>query len=104
MLAILLIGCGSDDSSTTTIVPSPTPALNGNSYGYGNSDINRTTNSSVNNNLKIGYFLDATVSGAKYSTTSGLKGFTDKYGRFQYQDNDSVTVSIGNLILLNGIS
>jgi len=89
LVALLLIGCGSDDSTITS--PNPTPALDRNGNGYSNGDINSS--------LKVGYFLDATVSGAKYSTNSELEGVTDKYGRFQYKDGDSVRFSIGNLIL-----
>ncbi len=83
LTTLLLIGCGSDSTTTTTTID--------------NNDLN---NSNTTTNLnKIGYFIDAEVEGLEYSTTTGLDGITDKYGRFQYTDGDIVTFSMGNLVL-----
>ena len=46
-----------------------------------------------------GYFIDAEVSGVDYETTSGKKGTTDKFGRFNYKSGDKVKLKIGNLTL-----
>ena len=46
-----------------------------------------------------GYLIDSEVIGVSYSTSSGLTGTTDIYGRFQYQNGDDVTFSLGNLVL-----
>jgi len=46
-----------------------------------------------------GYFIDSQVIGVEYNTTSGLSGLTDGAGRFSYNDGDTVTFSLGKLIL-----
>ena len=49
-------------------------------------------------NINTGVFLDSAVSGVMFETESGT-GFTDKQGRFQYRDGESVVFSIGGLML-----
>ncbi len=46
-----------------------------------------------------GIFTDAPVAGLTYKTSSGAAGTTDAQGRFNYAAGDSVTFSIGGLIL-----
>ena len=47
-----------------------------------------------------GVLVDAPVSGVSWETTvSGLSGSTDAQGTFQYQSYDSVTFSIGGIVL-----
>jgi len=65
----ILVGCGGGSSSTTT------------------------------NEKQVGTFIDSAVAGAKYTTSSGLSGTTDKYGHFEYHNGDTVEFRIGNLIL-----
>jgi len=43
--------------------------------------------------------IDGVVEGMNFTTSSGLSGSTDMQGRFQYSLNDSVTFSIGNVVL-----
>ena len=43
--------------------------------------------------------IDGVVAGMNFTTSSGLSGSTDMQGRFQYSLNDSVTFSIGNVVL-----
>jgi hypothetical protein len=49
--------------------------------------------------LETGYFIDAPVEGLSYETASGVKGVTDKYGRFQYKKGEKVRFAIGKLAL-----
>ncbi len=63
----LLVGCGSDSTSTDTT------------------------------NLSTGYFIDAPVEGLMYETASGIQGVTDQYGKFQYQNGESVRFMVGKL-------
>ena len=58
-----------------------------------------TSDNNNNTNLETGYFIDAPVEGLAYTTTSGEKGVTDKYGRFQYKHGDKVKFTIGKLDL-----
>ena len=72
--SLLLAGCGSSSSSST-------------------NDSNDVTEE------KVGYFIDAAVAGAEYTTTSELNGTTDSFGRFNYKDGDKVKLYIGKLLL-----
>lgn len=49
--------------------------------------------------LTAGVFVDAPVAGLSYTTSSGLSGVTDPTGRYEYRVGDTVTFSIGNLVL-----
>jgi hypothetical protein len=56
--------------------------------------------SSANNtNANTGYFIDSEVIGVSYTTSSDLNGTTDDQGRFQYHTGDTVTFSLGQLVL-----
>ena len=46
----------------------------------------------------VATFIDAAVSGLEYSSTSH-SGFTDALGNFEYQAGETVTFSIGNVVL-----
>jgi len=71
--SMLVLGCGSDSDSSTS-----------------------TTSTT---DAEVGYFIDSAVGGLDYNCTSGLSGVTDIYGRFQYQEGDKVTFSVGKLEL-----
>jgi len=43
--------------------------------------------------------IDGAVEGVEYSTTSGLHGFTDDTGGFDFKDGDDVTFTIGGVTL-----
>jgi hypothetical protein len=49
--------------------------------------------------LTAGVFVDAPVAGLSYTTSSGLSGLTDATGRYEYRVGDTVTFSIGDLVL-----
>ena len=68
---ILLVGCGDDTTNDTAV----------------DGDVN------------TGYFIDAAVIGAKYNTSSGLSGTTGANGTFKYKEGDSVSFSLGKLML-----
>ena len=55
--------------------------------------------SSSSSDTNTGYFIDSAVEGTHYTTTSGLEGDTDEYGRFQYRIGDEVEISLGKIIL-----
>lgn len=46
-----------------------------------------------------GYFIDSAVEGVSYTTSSGLSGVTDKNGKFNYHQSDSVKFSLGKMVL-----
>jgi hypothetical protein len=46
-----------------------------------------------------GVFKDSNVSGLDYATSSGQTGITDQYGQYVYMTGDTVTFSIGGVIL-----
>ncbi len=47
-----------------------------------------------------GYFIDSAVEGLNYSASpSGLVGVTDSAGEYNYQPGDTITFSIGNIVL-----
>lgn len=48
---------------------------------------------------KTGVFFDSVVSGAGFSTSSGITGTTNTSGEFQYLSGDEVVFSIGNIDL-----
>ena len=70
VVSALLVGCGSSSSTD-----------------------------SETSEISTGYFIDSAVANVDYNTTSGLTGTTDKFGRFQYRENDKVKLYIGNLLL-----
>lgn len=72
LLSLFIYGCGgSSSSSSEPSVPSST-----------------------------GIFVDAPVAGIAYSTSpSGYSGFTDAEGKFLFNEGDTVTFRIGNLVL-----
>ena len=71
-LCLLIAGCGSDSKGGGA--PSPV--------------------------TKSGVFLDAEVGGLSFSATpSGLTGTTSAAGAFNYQDNDTVSFSFGDVII-----
>jgi len=43
--------------------------------------------------------IDGVIEGIAYSTSSGHSGFTDSKGNFQYQEGDSVTFKVGDVVL-----
>lgn len=49
--------------------------------------------------LTSGTFVDAPVAGLSYTTSSEITGVTDADGRYDYRAGDTVTFSLGNLVL-----
>lgn len=52
-------------------------------------------------NTHIGVFLDSTVEGVKYKTSSGVEGYTNNKGEYQFKDGDTVEFLVGNISLGN---
>ncbi|MFV8422167.1 cadherin-like domain-containing protein [Vibrio parahaemolyticus] len=46
-----------------------------------------------------GQIIDGIIEGMYYETSSGLSGYTDELGGFKYYDGDTVTFSIGGVII-----
>ena len=46
---------------------------------------------------EVGQLIDGIVVGVKYVTSSGLEGYTNDQGQFEYHPGDQVTFSIGNV-------
>ncbi|OBT15500.1 hypothetical protein A9264_13145 [Vibrio sp. UCD-FRSSP16_10] len=80
VLALTMVGCGGDSSSSASVDA---------------GDDVTTPDTPVETSLQ-GVFVDAVVEGLYYqSQPSGLKGFTDAAGLFDYEDGDLVTFFIG---------
>ncbi len=71
MMMSLFIGCGSGDNTSTGIT--------------------EVTNE--------GAFLDSAVEGVKYKTSSGLEGYTNDRGGYNYKDGDKVEFFVGDVSL-----
>ncbi|MGE8683611.1 MAG: hypothetical protein ACN6OV_03835 [Acinetobacter sp.] len=80
-LSCLLAACGGGSSD------------NDSSNG-GPSDGNPPTS-----NLQTGVLTDGPVGNVRYETSSGVKGFTNERGEFEYKAGDSVTFYLGNIEL-----
>jgi len=76
----LLVGCGSSG---------------------GESDDTVNTN---DKETKVGVFLDSAVEGVKYKTSSGIEGFTNDNGEYDYQIGDTVEFFIGDISLGNKVA
>ncbi|MGE4503644.1 MAG: hypothetical protein AB7D03_12290, partial [Thiomicrospira sp.] len=46
-----------------------------------------------------GVIIDGIIAGMSYQTSSGLAGLTDTTGGFQYREGDSVTFSVGGVVI-----
>ena len=53
---------------------------------------------------QTGVFTDGVISGAYYKTSSGLEGYTDTDGHYQYNQGDTVTFSIGGIQLGHSVT
>jgi hypothetical protein len=95
ILSAILSSCGSS-TSNETLSNNPEPTPPNQVVAVSNGEYIETIDT---NEILIGYFIDAEVSGVEYETTSGLKGTTDENGKFQYQRGDKVKLHIGNLNL-----
>ena len=56
-----------------------------------------SSSSSNNQQMSVGIFND--VSGVQYKTSSGLTGYTDSNGQFQYNNGDTITFNVDKVIL-----
>lgn len=54
---------------------------------------------SPDGNTLVGRFVDSPVSGLLYNTSSGLSGMTNAAGEFQFLADDTVTFSLGAIVL-----
>jgi hypothetical protein len=128
LAAAQLAGCGGDDSSPSTSTPGDTSGggsgtggggaggggTGGDTGGTGGGGTGGDTGgdgtgggdtggggggSTPPGDLTAGVFVDAPVAGLSYTTSSGLSGVTDPTGRYEYRVGDTVTFSIGNLVL-----
>lgn len=53
----------------------------------------------VGGSTNTGYFVDSAVSGLSYLTSSGIAGVTDATGAFDYAPGDTVTFSVGDVVI-----
>jgi hypothetical protein len=105
LAASQLAGCGGgDDNDSRGSTP---PPVNSGGNGGGNSGGGGGNGGGGNggggNNPPVseltGVFVDAPVAGLNYTTSSNLSGITDANGRYKYNPGDTVTFSIGDLVL-----
>ncbi|MFA0413202.1 hypothetical protein AB4520_05255 [Vibrio renipiscarius] len=75
-IALILSGCGSDDSNSSTTTPPTTPPP--------------TTATPI-----TGKFIDSAVEGMYYTTTSGKSGLTGSEGEYNAMSDDTITFYIG---------
>ncbi|MEA1914549.1 MAG: tandem-95 repeat protein, partial [Campylobacterota bacterium] len=52
-----------------------------------------------NDDLQSAQLVDGIVEGAYYETSSGVSGFTDENGNFDFRAGDDVTFSVGGVVL-----
>jgi hypothetical protein len=57
-----------------------------------------STDSSADD-LLVATLVDGIVEGAYYETSSGVTGYTDENGNFNFREGDSVTFSVGGVVL-----
>ncbi len=67
--------------------------------GSSSEETTTTSSSSVETSLLTGQLIDSPVGGVSYETSSGISGVTDNNGYFQYKEGDTVTFSVGKVIL-----
>lgn len=53
---------------------------------------------------RSGIFTDGVISGAYYKTSSGIEGYTNADGKYNYNQGDTVTFSIGGIQLGNPVT
>jgi len=106
LAASQLAGCGGGGgggggNSTPPGSSSPPPGGGGNNPppGGGGNDPGDSGNNPPTAELNTGTFVDAPVAGLSYTTSSDINGITDADGRYNYRPGDTVTFSIGNLVL-----
>ena len=87
-------GHGGGGGSTPPGSSAPPPSGGGNNPPPGDGGSNNPPAA-----LTSGTFVDAPVAGLSYTTSSELTGLTDADGRYDYRVGDTVTFSIGNLVL-----
>lgn len=102
LAAAQLTGCGGSSDSRSDTPPTntggnPSGGNGGNNNGGGNNGGDTGNNPPAD--VVQGVFVDAPVAGLAYRTSSGLEGFTDSEGRYNYVAGDTVTFSIGALEL-----
>ncbi len=88
--SVLLTGCGGGGSSSAPDITEPQADLRG---GLADQNEDNTVEQS-----KTGSFVDSPVSGVQYKTST-FTGTTDIAGTFQYNTNEIIEFSIGNLTL-----
>ncbi len=109
-----LTGCGSDNDSPSNSAPpgngggsgggdpgggSGGGTGGGDTGGGGTGGDGGTGGENPPAEISSGVFVDAPVAGLSYSTSSDLSGVTDPEGRYQFRPGDTVTFSVGNLVL-----
>ena len=67
--------------------------------GGSSSAGNSGGDSSINNSTLTGYFIDSSVQGVSYRTSSGIEGITSVEGAFNYNSDDDVSFYVGNVYL-----
>ena len=102
LAASQLAGCGGDDNDSPRS-SSPPPGDTGGGGGGGTGGDGGGTGGDGGGNPPVeqtsGVFVDAPVAGLSYTTSSNVSGVTDAEGRYNYNVGDTVTFSIGNLVI-----
>lgn len=105
LAASQLAGCGGDDNKSSSTPPPPPSNPGGDNGDGGNGDGGDGGNGDGGGDdnppvaAATGVFVDAPVAGLSYTTSSDVSGVTDAEGRYSYNVGDTVTFSIGNLVI-----
>lgn len=100
LIAAQLSGCSDSDNGPRTQTPAPTNPNPGNPGGENPGGENPGGEDPIGTpGAKQGVFVDSPVAGLSYTTSSDLSGVTDDQGRYEYNEGDTVTFSIGELVL-----
>ena len=57
------------------------------------------TTTNTQTSLNEGYLIDSPVEGVYYETDSGVKGFTDKEGKYKFKKGDKISFKVGKIDL-----
>jgi hypothetical protein len=104
LAASQLAGCGGDDDPPRTSTPPGDVGNGGNGGNNGGGNNNGGGGNGGNDDIPpagavSGVFVDAPVAGLSYLTSSDISGVTDAHGRYNYLPGDTVTFSVGDLVL-----
>lgn len=81
------------------VLPSGVKSLEVGGQTYSLQTVYNDKSASNSDGVFNGIVIDGIIEGMLYQTSSGLSGLTDANGGFQYREGDSVTFSVGGVVI-----